>query len=111
MKPNCLFLCRLQIDLTFFALLSIFSLGGQEQVTQTLQNSKISFVSKLFFSEWASGLHRDTIASNLGHFDMLCYFAVAQNDSIGRVRYQLLERMLQPCGPPPEKEEETYDDT
>lgn len=61
--------------------------------------------------EWASGLHRDTIASNLGHFDMLCYFAVAQNDSIGRVRYQLLERMLQPCGPPPEKEEETYDDT
>ena len=29
---------------------------------------------------------------------------VAQNDSIGRVRYQLLEKMLQPCGPPPEKE-------
>jgi len=29
-----------------------------------------------------------------------------QNDSIGRVRYQLLEKMLQPCGPPPEKEEE-----
>ncbi len=34
----------------------------------------------------------------------ICGVAVSQNDSIGRVRYQLLEKMLQPCGPPPEKE-------
>jgi hypothetical protein len=32
---------------------------------------------------------------------MLSYFAVAQNDSVGRVRYQLMEKMLQPCGRPP----------
>ena len=51
--------------------------------------------------EWASNQHRDTIASHVGHYDMLSYFAVAQNDSVGRVRYQLLEKMLQPCGPPP----------
>jgi hypothetical protein len=65
---------------------------------------------------------------------MISFFAVAQNDSIGRVRYQLLEvinitpefdkpfytlrnqaiihlrsffqKMLQPCGPPPLKDEE-----
>ena len=41
--------------------------------------------------EWISNQHRDTIASNIGHSDMLSFFAVAQNDSIGRVRYQLLE--------------------
>jgi hypothetical protein len=41
--------------------------------------------------EWASNQHRDTIASHIGHYDMLSFFAVAQNDSIGRVRYQLLE--------------------
>lgn len=41
--------------------------------------------------EWASNQHRDTLASHIGHYDMLSYFAVAQNDSIGRVRYQLLE--------------------
>lgn len=29
-----------------------------------------------------------------------------QGDSVGRVRYHLLEKMLQPCGPPPEKEGE-----
>eukprot|EP00619_Florenciella_sp_RCC1007_P000042 CAMPEP_0205922082 /NCGR_PEP_ID=MMETSP1325-20131115/13894_1 /ASSEMBLY_ACC=CAM_ASM_000708 /TAXON_ID=236786 /ORGANISM="Florenciella sp., Strain RCC1007" /LENGTH=88 /DNA_ID=CAMNT_0053290035 /DNA_START=34 /DNA_END=300 /DNA_ORIENTATION=+ len=56
--------------------------------------------------EWASNQHRDTAASHIGHYDMLSYFAVAQNDSIGRVRYQLLEKMLQPCGAPPAKQED-----
>ena len=35
---------------------------------------------------------------------MLQFLAMAQGESIGRIRYQLLERMLQPCGPPPEKD-------
>ena len=46
--------------------------------------------------EWATNQMRDTIASNIGHMDMLAYISVAQNDSIGRVRYQLLEKMLKP---------------
>ena len=41
--------------------------------------------------EWGSNQHRDTIASHIGHYDMLSFFAVAQNDSVGRVRFQLLE--------------------
>mmetsp|Transcript_6003 Transcript_6003/g.8976 ORF Transcript_6003/g.8976 Transcript_6003/m.8976 type:complete len:90 (-) Transcript_6003:271-540(-) len=56
--------------------------------------------------EWATNQHRDTLASHVGHYDMMSYFAVAQNDSIGRVRYQLLEKMLQPCGPPPGKDDD-----
>mmetsp|Transcript_2465 Transcript_2465/g.5221 ORF Transcript_2465/g.5221 Transcript_2465/m.5221 type:complete len:91 (+) Transcript_2465:118-390(+) len=59
--------------------------------------------------EWASNQHRDTMASHIGHYDMLSYFAVAQNDSVGRVRYQLLEKMLQPCGPPPVKDDDGGD--
>ena len=31
-----------------------------------------------------------------GHYDMISYFAVAQNDSVGRVRYQLLEVLDKP---------------
>ncbi len=54
--------------------------------------------------EWATNQHRDTLASNLGHPDMLRFISVAQSESIGRVRYQLLEKMLQPCGRPPQKE-------
>ena len=45
---------------------------------------------------WASNHMRDTIASNIGHSDMLAYISVAQSDSMGRVRYQLLEKMLIP---------------
>mmetsp|Transcript_37135 Transcript_37135/g.27448 ORF Transcript_37135/g.27448 Transcript_37135/m.27448 type:complete len:98 (+) Transcript_37135:59-352(+) len=60
--------------------------------------------------EWTVNQHRDTYASYLGHYDMTSYFAVAQNDSIGRVRYQLLEKMLQPCGPPPPREDDAEPD-
>mmetsp|Transcript_1640 Transcript_1640/g.2262 ORF Transcript_1640/g.2262 Transcript_1640/m.2262 type:complete len:87 (+) Transcript_1640:46-306(+) len=51
--------------------------------------------------EFVTNQHRDTLASHLGHYDQLSYYAVAQNDSIGRLRSQLLEKMIQPCGPPP----------
>ena len=54
-------------------------------------------------SEWAVNHHRDSLASHIGHTDMLAYFAVAENESVGRVRYAMLERMVQPCGPPPAK--------
>jgi splicing factor 3B subunit 5 len=51
--------------------------------------------------EWLTNQHRDTAASIVGHYDQLSYYAVAQNESIQRVRLQLLESMWRPCGPPP----------
>ncbi|DAZ97140.1 TPA: hypothetical protein N0F65_004754, partial [Lagenidium giganteum] len=56
--------------------------------------------------EWAVNQNRDTLASHVGHFDMMAYFAVAENEAIGRVRSNMLEKMLQPCGQPPQKEED-----
>eukprot|EP00978_Attheya_sp_CCMP212_P042940 scaffold271346_cov60-Attheya_sp.AAC.2 len=56
-------------------------------------------------AEWATNMHRDTLASHVGHYDQLSYYAVAQNESIGRVRSQMLEKMIQPCGPPPANKE------
>lgn len=44
---------------------------------------------------------RDMFASHIGHADILSYFATAENESVGRVRYLMLEKMLQPCGRPP----------
>ena len=44
-----------------------------------------------FPSEWLTNQHRDTYATHLGHHDQVAFFAVAQNDAVGRVRYQLLE--------------------
>lgn len=51
--------------------------------------------------EWLTNQHRDTYASFLGHYDQLSYYAVAQNESIGRTRLQFWQKMVQPCGPPP----------
>eukprot|EP00976_Prorocentrum_cordatum_P009529 190175-Prorocentrum_minimum.AAC.7 len=37
--------------------------------------------------EWAVNIHRDSYASYVGHHPMLAYFAIAENESIGRVRF------------------------
>jgi Splicing factor 3B subunit 10 (SF3b10) len=45
--------------------------------------------------------HREQLASMVGHADELLLLATAEGESVGRVRYEMIERMLQPCGPPP----------
>ena len=50
-------------------------------------------------------MHRDTNASLVGHKDQLAFLAIGENVSKERMRVQLIERMLQPCGPPPAKPE------
>ena len=56
--------------------------------------------------EWCTNQHRDSYSSYMGHFDMLNYFALAENEAKARVKFNLMERMVQPCGPPPERHED-----
>uniref|UniRef100_A0A803MBP3 Uncharacterized protein n=1 Tax=Chenopodium quinoa TaxID=63459 RepID=A0A803MBP3_CHEQI len=56
--------------------------------------------------EWAVNIQRDSYASYVGHYPMLAYFAVAENESIGRERYNFMQKMLLPCGLPPEREDD-----
>jgi splicing factor 3B subunit 5 len=56
--------------------------------------------------EWIVNQHRDSLASYQAHFDMLNLFAIAENESKARVRFTLMEKMLQPCGPPTAKPED-----
>ena len=55
--------------------------------------------------EWGTGHARDSAASLVGHADQLAFVALAENASKERVRVTMIERMLQPCGPPPAKPE------
>eukprot|EP00916_Digyalum_oweni_P019657 GHVL01032801.1.p1 GENE.GHVL01032801.1~~GHVL01032801.1.p1 ORF type:complete len:103 (+),score=8.98 GHVL01032801.1:35-343(+) len=70
--------------------------------------------------EWGTNIHRDTMASHVGHFSRLAYFAIAENEPIARIRmnckqvhynFELYfianhtQATIQPCGPPPAKEE------
>ncbi|KAG2185604.1 hypothetical protein INT44_002397 [Umbelopsis vinacea] len=56
--------------------------------------------------EWLVNQHRDTNAAFVGHQSMLSYFAVAENESLARVKFNLIQKMVQPCGPPPEREDQ-----
>ena len=41
--------------------------------------------------EWAVNIHRDSLAAYVGRPTMMQYFAVAENESIGRVRYNMMQ--------------------
>lgn len=58
------------------------------------------------YSEWAVNQHRDSLASYVGHHNLMEFFAVAENESKARVKFNFLQKMLQPCGLPPAKAEE-----
>eukprot|EP00298_Acanthocystis_sp_HF-20_P004878 c15189_g1_i1.p1 GENE.c15189_g1_i1~~c15189_g1_i1.p1 ORF type:complete len:101 (-),score=35.82 c15189_g1_i1:91-351(-) len=51
--------------------------------------------------EWAVNQHRDSYASYVGHLPMLQYFAICENETVGRERFNFLQKMVRPCGPPP----------
>jgi splicing factor 3B subunit 5 len=51
--------------------------------------------------EWANNQHRDSFATYIGHTSTLHYLSLAEGESIGRMKFNFTERMLQPCGPPP----------
>ena len=38
--------------------------------------------------EWMTNQHRDTNASHMGHFDMVNFFALAENESKARVKFK-----------------------
>jgi len=53
--------------------------------------------------EWMSNQHRDSVASYIGHNNLLDFFAIAENETRGRMKFNLLKKMLQPVGKPPER--------
>ncbi|KAI0153502.1 splicing factor 3B subunit 5/RDS3 complex subunit 10 [Pestalotiopsis sp. NC0098] len=55
--------------------------------------------------EWRTNISRDTYSSIVGHPPMLAYHALAQGEPSAKVRAQYIRKMVQPCGPPPAREE------
>ncbi|KAL6769513.1 hypothetical protein ACKKBG_A31325 [Auxenochlorella protothecoides x Auxenochlorella symbiontica] len=56
--------------------------------------------------EWNLNIKRDTYASLVGHHSLATYHAIAENESIGRVKYNFVQNMLFPCGLPPERDDD-----
>ena len=81
---------------------SIMTLPGADEVqlrARYLGTGNADTTTKHVF---LTNQHRDTAASIISHTSSQCaYYAVAQNESIHRTKYNLLESMIQPCGIPP----------
>lgn len=56
--------------------------------------------------EWNVNIKRDTYSSIIGNHSLAAYQAIGENESIGRIKYNLKQSMLSPCGPPPQRDEE-----
>lgn len=56
--------------------------------------------------DWVQNHHRDTYASFYGHDNLANFIGVAKNQSIGRVKYELLTKIIKPINDNPIKEEE-----
>ncbi|KAJ4002198.1 splicing factor 3B subunit 10-domain-containing protein [Lentinula boryana] len=61
---------------------------------------------KTLRSEWLTHQHRDTLSSIVGHPTLTSFLAIADGVSIARVKYDMTQKMLQPCGPPPKKDDD-----
>eukprot|EP00442_Polarella_glacialis_P059436 CAMPEP_0115143858 /NCGR_PEP_ID=MMETSP0227-20121206/61032_1 /TAXON_ID=89957 /ORGANISM="Polarella glacialis, Strain CCMP 1383" /LENGTH=49 /DNA_ID=CAMNT_0002552789 /DNA_START=85 /DNA_END=234 /DNA_ORIENTATION=+ len=49
------------------------------------------------------------MASHVGHYTRLAYFALCENEPVARVRFNCLQAMIQPCGKPPLKDDDMED--
>ena len=52
--------------------------------------------------EWTSNIQRDSYASYVGHPPLLSYMAIGMGECREKVRAQMVEKMIQPVGKPPE---------
>ena len=51
--------------------------------------------------EWLVNQHRDSYASYVRHPNLLAFFSIAENLPMARLRSRYLEKIVDPCGPPP----------
>lgn len=57
--------------------------------------------------EWLVNQHRDSLASYVGHPGVVAYVAAVENQAAGRVRYNMLQKMVRPCPRPAPAQQHT----
>ncbi|GAM21035.1 hypothetical protein SAMD00019534_042100 [Acytostelium subglobosum LB1] len=80
-------------------------MSERESLNSQLEHLQMRYVgtghSDISKYEWLTNQHRDSYASYIGHNSLNSLFAIAENESRGRIEYNLLQKMIQPCGPSP----------
>jgi len=90
------------------------AVSGRESLNSQLEHLQSKYVgtghSDSTKYEWSLNVKRDSNASYLSHITMLSLFSIAENEAMGRVKYNLLTEMINPCGPAPKNEDEEMKD-
>ncbi|KAF3163088.1 hypothetical protein TWF788_001693 [Orbilia oligospora] len=97
-------LCYRDLDLTC-GFLQADKLRTQQQLEQLQARFVGTGHADTTKFEWTSNIHRDSYASYVGHPPLLSYMALGLNEPAAKLRTRLIEKMIQPVGPPPEKED------
>jgi len=63
------------------------------QILHATKYNQIGISNVIFdiFSEWLVNQHRDSAASYIGHYNLLDYFALVENETRARTKFNLLE--------------------
>lgn len=82
------------------------TLGDRMNINAQIEHLQAKYVgtghADISRFEWALNMHRDSYAAYIGQHSLCSYFATVQNESVGRVKYEMLHKMLLPCGLPPQ---------
>jgi splicing factor 3B subunit 5 len=49
------------------------------------------YLTSFLLSDWLTHQHRDTLASIIGHPTLTSFLAIADGESIGRVKFEMTE--------------------
>jgi len=86
------------------------SLSDRMNINSQLEHLQAKYVGTghpdMHRFDWALNIHRDSYASFIGHHHLASFFATVQNESVGRVKYEMMQKMLLPCGVPKQEAEE-----
>lgn len=100
----------LKVELLLCIRVSYFKMTDRYNIHSQLEHLQSKYIGTGHADtnkfEWLVNQHRDSCSSYMGHFDVLNFFSVVENESKARIRFNLMEKMLQPCGPPLEKPED-----
>ncbi|TGO47953.1 hypothetical protein BCON_0257g00150 [Botryotinia convoluta] len=77
-------------------------LRAQQQLEQLQQRYVGTGHADTTRFEWTSNIQRDSYASYVGHPPLLSYMAIGMGSPREIVRKNMIEKMIQPVGKPPE---------
>ncbi|XP_072377630.1 splicing factor 3B subunit 5-like [Diabrotica undecimpunctata] len=86
-------------------------MGDRYNIHSQLENLYLKYIGTSHAEstkyEWLVNQHTDIVFSSyLGHPHLINYIVICENEAKARIKFKLMEKMMQPCGPLLDKPED-----